>query len=623
VTETHAKHLRRVRGYLAPYKGLVVSIAVIVVVGSLLGLLVPWPLQFLVDYVLGQKPLPHALDRFFGGHSRFALLLVAVGAGLVLTLIENVLGIISNYVTTRLDQHMVLDFRADLLQHAQRLSLGFHDQKSSGPLVYAINFQSNAAAGIVLALPPLAQSVITLVGMFTIVCVIDWKLALLSLCVVPFLYWSIGLYAKHIQHRLRHVKEMEEASLSIIHEAIRMLRVIMAFGREGYEHQRFRRQGEATVNARINLTVRQTMFSLAVNTITAIGIALVLGFGAYKVLQGAMTVGQLLVVMTYIAAVYKPLEAISYTLGSLQDNVVNLEMASSLLDEQPEIQDSPLATDLARTAGRITFEHVSFSYLNRSDTLCDIDFSVEPGEVVAVVGPTGAGKTTLISLIPRFYEPNRGRVCIDGRDVRDVTLRSLRAQISIVLQEPMLFSGTVADNIRYGRLDASMDDIIAAAKASNAHEFIMRLPQQYETTTGERGVQLSGGERQRICVARAFLKDAPILILDEPTSAIDSRTESLILDALDRLMCGRTTFVIAHRLSTVRKADKILVLDHGRLVEQGTHPQLIERRGLYRQLHEIQTAASQRGGKLASGAEEGSGFGVQGSVARLSLNPEP
>ena len=594
----NSRHLRRVRGYLKPYKRLVFGIAAIVLAGSFLGLLVPWPLQFLVDYVLGSKPLPSPLEHLFGraGDSRMVLLLVAVGAGLLLTLVENVLGIVNNYVTTRLDQHMVLDFRADLLAHAQRLSLGFHDQKRSGPLIYAINFQSNAAAGIVLAIPPLVQSVITLAGMFTVVCLIDLKLALLSLCVVPFLYWSIGLYAKHIQHRIRQVKEMEEASLSIIHEAIRMLRVIMAFGREGYEHRRFREQGERTVNARISLTVRQTMFSLAVNTITAIGIALVLGFGAYKVLQGAMSIGQLLVVMTYIAAVYKPLEAISFTLGSLQDNAVNLQMASSLLDEQPEIEDSPLASDIERTTGRVTFEHVSFNYPGRETTLDDIDFSVEPGEVIAVVGPTGAGKTTLISLIPRFYQPSHGRVCVDGRDVQDITMRSLREQISIVLQEPMLFSGTIAENIRYGRLDATDDQVIEAARASNAHEFIMRLPQQYDTPVGERGVQLSGGERQRLCVARAFLKDASILILDEPTSSIDSRTESLILDALDRLMVGRTTFVIAHRLSTVRKADKILVLDRGRLVEHGTHRQLMDHRGLYRQLHEMQSGAARRGG---------------------------
>jgi ABC-type multidrug transport system fused ATPase/permease subunit len=587
-------HIRRIGRYLAPYRGLAAITAAIVLASSVLGLLLPWPLQFLVDNVLGDKPPPAALRNMLGAtaDSRFTLLLLVVGAGLVLNLLQNLLGIASNYVTTRLDQHMVLDFRADLLEHAQRLSLSFHDQKRSGPLIYAINFQSNAAAGIVLAIPPLAQSLLTLAGMFTIVFLIDAKLALLSLAVVPFLYWSVGLYAKHIQDRIRQVKEMEETSLSMVHEAIRMLRVIVAFGRETHEHQRFRDQGEQTVAARINVTVREMVFSLAVNTITGLGVALVLGLGAYKVLQGGMSTGQLLVLMAYIAAVYKPLEAISFTLGSLQGHFVNLQMASSLLDEQPEIEDGPHARELGRARGCVTFEKVDFSYPSRTGTLSGIDFSVEAGQVVAVVGPTGAGKTTLISLIPRFYEPHHGRVCVDGTDVRDVTLRSLREQISIVLQEPMLFSGTVAENIRYGRLDATDDQVIEAAKASNAHDFIMRLPQQYQTPVGERGVQLSGGERQRICVARAFLKDAPILILDEPTSAIDSRTESLILDALDRLMVGRTTFVIAHRLSTVRRADVILVMDNGRLVESGTHGELMERRGLYRQLHEIQTTTS-------------------------------
>jgi len=594
VKERQTTHLQRLGRYLAPYRGLVVITAAIVLVSSVLGLLLPWPLQFLIDNVLGDKPLPAALRHLLGAaaDSRFTLLLLVVGTGLLLTLLQNLLGIASNYVTTRLDQHMVLDFRADLLAHAQRLSLSFHDQKRSGPLIYAINFQSNAAAGIVLSVPPLAQSLLTLVGMFTIVFLIDAKLALLSLAVVPFLYWSVGLYAKHIQDRIRHVKEMEETSLSIVHEAIRMLRVIMAFGRESHEHRRFRDQGEQAVAARINITVRQMLFSLAVNTITALGVALVLSLGAYKVLQGGMTTGQLLVLMAYIAAVYKPLEAISFTVGSMQDHFVNLQMASSLLDEQPEIEDGPHAQEIVRARGRVTFEKVDFSYPSRTGTLSGIDFSVEAGQVVAVVGPTGAGKTTLISLIPRFYEPRHGRVCVDGIDVRDATLRSLREQISIVLQEPMLFSGTVAENIRYGRLDATDEQVIEAATASNAHDFIMRLPQQYQTPVGERGVQLSGGERQRICVARAFLKDAPILILDEPTSAIDSRTESLILDALDRLMVGRTTFVIAHRLSTVRRADVILVMDNGRLVESGTHGELMERHGLYRQLHEIQATAS-------------------------------
>jgi ABC-type multidrug transport system ATPase subunit len=300
-----------------------------------------------------------------------------------------------------------------------------------------------------------------------------------------------------------------------------------------------------------------------------------------------------LVMMTYTASAYQPLEQMAATIGSLQEQFVNARGALDLRDAQVEIEDAPDAVDIERARGEIAFEGVDFSYQRRVDTLKDISFETRAGQRIALVGPTGAGKTTLISLLPRFYDPARGRVLLDGIDLRKLTLASLRRQISIVLQEPLLFSGTIAENIRYGRLGASMEDVVLAAKDANAHDFIMRLPDQYETRLGERGAQLSGGERQRISVARAFLKDAPICILDEPTSSIDSRTEAVILDSLERLMVGRTTFMIAHRLSTVRNADLILVLNHGRLVEQGTHEELLGRESLYQQLHFAQTGQAQ------------------------------
>ncbi len=383
---------------------------------------------------------------------------------------------------------------------------------------------------------------------------------------------------------------MEHESLSLIHEAIGMLKVIMAFGRERHELRRYREQAEVMVDARVWLTVRQTLFSLVVNTATAIGTALVLGVGAYHAIQGKVTIGQLLVIMAYIASVYKPLEAISSTIGNLQEIFVSLQCAFEVLDVVPEIQDKPGARRVEQVHGGIRFEDINFSYEGRQDTLRDINFEVEPGQVVAVVGPTGAGKTTLISLLPRFYTPSSGRILIDGIEISDFTLQSLRKHISIVLQDPMLFSASIADNIRYGRLDASMDEIVEAAQAANAHDFIMRLPDQYETVLGERGAKLSTGERQRISVGRAFLKNAPILILDEPTSSIDSKTEAVILDALDRLMMGRTTFIIAHRLSTIRYSDIILVMNQGRLCEQGTHDELVNAGGMYSELHKVQTS---------------------------------
>jgi len=585
-------YIPRAFRYLRPYAGLaVVSVAVIFLSGAI-GLLAPWPLKILVDYVFPRAALPPTLHHLLGpfASSSGLIVLALVVGGLLVTLLDNALTVLGNYVNVRIEQNMVLDFRGDLFAHAQRLSLAFHDRKRSGMIIYAINSQADAAARLVMSIPPLAQSAVTLVGMFWIVFHMDRYLALLSLTVVPLLYYSVGYYMTHIQSRLVQVKVMEGESLSIVHEAISMLRVIVAFGREGYEHRRFLDQGRQAVDARVKITVRQTLFSLAVNTITAAGTALVLWFGARRVMQGQLKVGDLLVVLTYIAMVYRPLEAISTAVGQLQDTFITLKMAFDILDLDPEIKDVPGAIALGRCRGHVRYQDVSFSYTGRVDTLRDINFEARPGEVIAIVGPTGAGKSTLLSLLPRFYAAASGRVMLDGHDITQVTLRSLRNQISMVLQEPLLFSGTIAQNIRYGRLDATMDEVIEAAKAANAHEFISQLPQGYETELGERGAQVSGGERQRISVARAFLKDAPILILDEPTSSIDSRTESVILDALDRLMVGRTTFMIAHRLSTVRKADLILVLDQGRLIEHGTHEQLLRRGGLYRQLHEIQSA---------------------------------
>jgi ATP-binding cassette subfamily B protein len=582
--------LPRALPYLRPYRKLAIISIVLTVFAAIISLAEPWPLAIIIDSVLGKHAPPTLLRPIFGTHPGVYLLLIfAASFGFALTVFGGGLTVFTEYINTKLDQKMVLDLRSDLFEHTQRLSLTFHDSTLTGQLMSRINLQARSLGDIMLAFPPLFQSALTLIGMFAIAFLIDWQVALVSLVAVPFIYYALGLYGTRIVPRIARVMGLEMRSLSIVHEAMGMLRVIVSFGRENYEHRKFRNQAQTALDERVKLTVRQTAFSLAVTAATAAGTGLVLGFGAWHVLQGRITVGELTVLISYIASVYQPLEAISSTVGSLHQQFVFLNASLRLLDTEPEVKEAPDAINLGRSKGQITFDNVNFAYKGRQNTLKDISFEAKPGQRIAVVGPTGAGKTTLVSLLVRFYDPSEGRILIDGVDIRQLTLKSLRNQISVVLQEPMLFSSSIATNIQYGSLGAEMDDIVEAAKAANAHDFISKLPEGYETEVGERGAQLSGGERQRISIARAFIKDAPILIMDEPTSAIDSRTESVILDALDDLMVGRTSFLIAHRLGTIRSADLILVVNHGKLVGKGTHDQLLARDSLYRQLFEAQS----------------------------------
>jgi ATP-binding cassette, subfamily B, bacterial len=559
------------------------------VLAAVFGLAEPWPLAIILSDVLQQQKTSGVIEFVFGSEPTVWVILVTmVLARFLITAVGNGFTVLNHYLGSKMEQNMVLDLRSDLFAHAQRLSLTFHDERQTGALMSQINTQAAAVGNIVMVVPPIVESILTLAGMLVIATLIDWQLSLLSLAVIPLLYWSFGLYGRRIVPRLQRVQSLEWRSLSIVHEAMAMLRVIVTFGREDHEHRRFREQGQTAVDERVKLTVSQSLYTLGVQTATAAGTSLVLGVGAWHVLQGTISLGELIVMMTYIGSVYQPLEQLSMTVGTVHDQLVQFNASLDLLDTEPEVTEKPDAVELGRASGRITAQGVSFTYRGRKATLSDISFHARPGERVAIVGHTGAGKSTLMSLLIRFYDPQSGRIEMDGVDLRDLTLKSLRDQISVVLQEPLLFSGTIEDNIRYGKLEATKEEVVEAARAANADDFISGLPSGYGTQIGERGAQLSGGERQRICVARAFLKDAPILILDEPTSSIDSKTERVILDALDDLMEGRTSFMIAHRLSTVRHADQILVVSEGRIVERGTHEELV-RGGVYGQLYEAQT----------------------------------
>ncbi len=589
----------RAARYARPYRGQAASTVFLTVILALLALAEPWPLAFVVDSVLGDKAAPKWVTDLFGS-STGKLILVAVIGTLLISLVGGVVTIINEYIQTKLAGRMNLDFRSDLFSHMQRLSFTYHENTRTGLMMYRMT-GTGGAIELMVDFPNFGQSIITMVGMAWIAYRLDPVLAQLAMIVVPLMYFSTTYYAARIEPAVVRVRAMEGMSLAIAHEALAMIRVITSFGRERHEFDRFRKQGEQAVDARVRLTVRQTVFNLAVSFITALGTATVLGVGAYQVLRGNLSVGQLLVIMSYIALVYTPLESLAGFLTRSQQAFIIFQYALDMLDTQPDIIEKPDATEIDRAKGEIVFENVAFGYdETRPDVLKNVSFRVEAGHAIAIVGPTGAGKSTLLSLLPRFYDPAAGRVLVDGYDVRDLTLDSIRAQYSIVLQEPLLFTGTIRDNIRYGRLDATDEEVREAARAANAHDFIMSLPDRYKTHLGERGTKISGGERQRIAIARAFLRDAPILILDEPTSSIDSKTEGVILDALDRLMTGRTTIMIAHRLSTIRHVDRILVLDGGEIVEHGTHDDLLEHRGLYRQLWDAQ--ARERRPKLkASG----------------------
>ena len=589
------KLLLRCLPLLRPYWRSATLTTLLILVASALSLLAPWPFKFLIDYSLNNQPPPAWLSGWLGTENfRTRLLYACAATEVLIILLHQLLTVAETYVSTRLEQCIDRDFRSRLFAHAMQLPLAYHENRRAGMMIYVINNQGESVASLLMTLPAVLESFVMLVGMLIVLWTMHWSLAAVSFIVIPALFFASRYYATRMRDRIGRTKELEGHALSVIHEAMSMMRVIVAFCREPLEHRRYVDAAQVAMDARLGVTVRQTLFSLVVQMSTGIGRAFAWSFGGLLALAGRLTIGDLTIVLSYIDKVYDPLETLAYTYSGWQDQFASLRAAFGLLDRQPDIADPPQPVRIGRCTGRIEFRGVDFAYEGRTDTLRDVSFKASPGQVTAIVGPTGAGKTTLISLIPRFYEAAGGQVLLDDIDIRELTLDDLRQQVSIVLQEPLLFSMSIRDNIRYGRLDATDAEIEEAARAANAHDFIIRLPQGYDAMLGERGSRLSGGERQRIAVARAFLKDSPILILDEPTSSIDSKTEAVILDSLDRLMEGRTTFMIAHRLSTIRRVDWILVVDRGRIVEQGRHDDLMAADGLYRQLHDLQTRQAER-----------------------------
>ena len=576
--------------FLRPYRRSATALAVLLVVQIVLGALQPWPLKLVIDNVLNsaEHPFPEPLASWMQaltGGSLLGALVVVVMAGVLLQVVNQFITAWAMQVQVGTGQRMVFDLRARLFQHLQALGLHHHIARSTGDAVYRIDVDAYAIENLVMSgLFPLVTSATTLVVMFAILLRLDVTVALLSLSVVPFLFLCLRYYMTTLVMRTERVKELESKLIERLYEVFSAIRLVKSFAREPYEARRYIAFGDQVREARIAITWQESMFSVVVSTITILGTALVLVVGGQHVLGGQMSIGELTVVIAYLGAVYGPLSAIAHTTGSLQGAVAGARRVRAMFAMLPETIEAPDAIDAQAIRGEIRFEGVGFTYPDGTRVLDDISFSAAPGEVVALVGLTGAGKTTLVSLIPRFYDATKGRVLVDGVDVKQYRVRSLRERIAIVLQDPVLFAGTIADNLRYGRLEATDAEVEEAARVAHAHEFVSRLPKAYATEIAEAGGGLSGGERQRLSVARAILKNAPILILDEPTSSLDAISEEIVFAALRRLRAGRTTVVIAHRLSTVRDADRILVLDKGRIAAVGRHEELLTTSQLYRRM---------------------------------------
>ena len=587
---------RRVIGYYRPYLGTICFSLVLLVVGVAFSLLKYWPIAWAIDHLLtppGQRtPSPSAQvgmnDLIHWEGFTFSAWQGAILAGVAMVtiyLLAGLLGFWRNYVSIEIGLKALLQLRTQLYSYLQYLPLHFHDQRRSGDSTFRVAYDSQAVQTFFnRGFDAIFGSVITLLMTFATMAAVDWVLALVSLCILPPLSLTIYLFSARVRRQTTALQQEESDVLARASEGLTSIRIVHAFGQEEFEVREFTREARESYAANLNLTITNAVSSLAVSTVMALGLSLVLTLAVLHILEHRLTVGELTIFLAYVAMLYQPLEQLSYTAWALEGAAAGMQRVFEILDSPDAVPETPGAKKVGRVQGAIAFENVGFAYEAAHPILRDVSLTIEPGQTVALVGGTGAGKTTLLSLVPRFYDPNAGCVRIDGQDIREATKKSLRANISVVLQDTLLLSGTVLENIAYGRPDATREEIRAAAAAAQADAFIAQLPRGYDTPVGERGVRLSGGQKQRIGLARAFLKNAPILLLDEPTSALDLATEAEIMGTLDALMRRYTTLIVTHRLTTIHHVDRIHVLEQGQVVESGTGEELLALNGAYAKL---------------------------------------
>lgn len=565
----------RILSYIKPYMHRLIFAMFCTIMAAAGNLYIPWIIKDMIDEVLADKN---------------GTMLNWIAASIIaIFVVRGLFWYGQNYLMSYVGQSVIIDIRAAVFKKLQRLSVSFYDKNKTGTIMSYVTNDVNAlqSAMVENTIEMITEGFI-LIGSVVAMIYLDWRLTLFTVCTFPVVLWFMEFFGKKIRKTGGRIQECTADITSVLQESVASARVIKSFVREDYEVDRFDVENRANFRANMKNAQLMAILTPVVELVAAIGVTMIIWYGGNNVINGTITAGSLVAFLTYAVNISNPIKRLTRVIGNIQKALAAAQRVFMIIDMPEEIAESRDAKQLPEVSGKVEFQNVSFAYDDKGNVITDLSFSVKPGEVIAIVGPSGAGKSTIANLLPRFYDVNKGDIKIDGHSVREVTLDSLREQVGIVPQETMLFNGSVYNNILYGRLDATKEEIEAAAKAANAHDFIMQLTDGYETKLGDRGVNLSGGQRQRIAIARAILKNPRILILDEATSALDTESERVVQEALDRLMVGRTSFVIAHRLSTVKNADKILVLEKGNLVESGTHDELLALDGLYAHLYKIQ-----------------------------------